>query len=197
MGTRCGDPDAGGERKVLEETPFGTHVLSGKGLFLGAVGCALGRGAASAHFLIPDSVNDDSGEIRWVEYTRYDDARTFGIGQWNRLGGVPILRDSAATPMDLVFRDYSDCGTGTVGYWEPKDGPDAVNFNVCYMRKLSVLSQRASATHEIGHALRLAHPSGTQRSETWRKRSIMYYCSSCVPFNAPQDHDKADYHAIW
>ena len=154
-------------------------------------------GAASAHFLIPDSVNDESGEIRWTEYTRYDDAHTFGIGQWNRLGGVPILRDSAATPTDLVFRDYRDCGTGTVGYWVPANGTDAVNFNICYMGKLSVLSQRASATHEIGHALRLAHPSGNQQSEAWRKHSIMYYCSTCVRFNTPQDHDKADYNAIW
>ena len=154
-------------------------------------------GAASAHFLIPDSVNDGSGEVRWVEYTRYDDARTYGIGQWNRLGGVPILRDSASTPTDLVFRDYRECGTGMVGYWEPKDGTDAVNLNVCYMEKLGSTGKRATATHEVGHALRLAHPSGNKQSEYWRKRSVMYHCSSCVPFSAPQAHDKSDYREIW
>jgi hypothetical protein len=57
--------------------------------------------------------------------------------------------------------------------------------------------RRASVTHEIGHALRLAHPSGQRESEYWRKRSIMYFCSSCVPFSAPQAHDKADYREIW
>ena len=157
----------------------------------------LSAGAASAHFLIPDSVNDETGEMRWEDYTRYDEARRYGIGQWNRLGGVPILRDNAGTPTDLVFRDYRDCGTATVGYWEPKDRADFINFNSCYMGKVSVTDRRASATHELGHALRLAHPSGANASEKWRKSSIMYYCSSCVPFSTPQAHDKADYREIW
>ena len=65
------------------------------------------------------------------------------------------------------------------------------------MGKPSTSAQRASATHEIRHALRLAHPSGNQQSEMWRKGSIMYYCSTCVPFSAPQDHDKRDYREIW
>lgn len=157
----------------------------------------LSVGAASAHYLIPDSVNDESGEIRWEEYTRYDDARRFAISQWHQLGLVPILKDSASTPTDLSFRDYRDCGTGTIGYWEPRDGADFVKFNVCYMKKLGNSGKRATAAHELGHALRLAHPSGNRRSEYWRKRSIMYYCSSCVPFSTPQAHDKADYHKIW
>ncbi len=154
-------------------------------------------GAASAHYLIPDSVNDKSGEIRWEEHTRYDGARRFASDEWHQLGKVPILRDTANTPTDLAFRDYRDCGTGTIGYWEPRDGTDFVNFNVCYMEKLSGAHKRSSATHELGHALRLAHPSGNRQSEYWRKRSIMYYCSSCVSFSTPQAHDKADYREIW
>jgi hypothetical protein len=64
------------------------------------------------------------------------------------------------------------------------------------MEKRSKSVQRATATHEVGHALRLGHPS-SKESEYWRKRSIMYFCSSCVPFSAPQAHDKADYREIW
>jgi len=157
----------------------------------------LSVGAASAHYLIPDSVNDESGEIRWEDYTRYDGPRTFGIGQWNRLGGVPILPDSAETPTDLMFRDFRDCRSGVIGNWQPTTGADFINFNTCYMNKVSTLSKRAAATHELGHALRLAHPSGSRKSEYWRKRSIMYYCSSCVPFSAPRTHDKNDYRGIW
>ncbi len=168
-----------------------------KVVFVAQLVLLLSVGAASAHYLIPDSVNDESGEIRWEDHTRFDSARTYAISQWHRLGGVPILKDSAATPTDLVFRDFRDCGTGTVGYWEPKTGPDAINFNSCYMDKLGASGQRASATHELGHALRLAHPSSTRESEKWRKSSIMYYCSSCVPFSTPQAHDKADYRGIW
>jgi hypothetical protein len=154
-------------------------------------------GAASAHFLLGDSVNDQSGELRWEDRTRYDDARKFAIDRWDALGRVPILRDTANTPKDLVFRDYRECGTGVIGNWQPGDGPDFINLNTCYMEIRSKSVRRASVTHEIGHALRLAHPSGQKESEYWRKRSIMYFCSSCVPFSAPQAHDKADYREIW
>ena len=70
------------------------------------------------------------------------------------------------------------------------------NLNVCYMENRSKSVQRATATHEMGHALRLNHPSDKE-SEYWRKRSIMYFCSSCVEFSEPQAHDKADYREIW
>ncbi len=157
----------------------------------------LSAGSASAHFLLGDSVNKNSGELRWEDRTRYDDARSYAIEQWGALGRVPILRDSANTPTDLVFRDYRECGTGVIGNWQPGDGPDYINLNTCYMEKQSKATQRASVTHELGHALRLAHPSGTKQSETWRKSSIMYFCASCTPFSAPQSHDKADYREIW
>ena len=157
----------------------------------------LSAGTASAHYLLGSSVNE-SGQLRWEDRTRYDDARAFAIKQWHALGGVPVLRDTADTPTDLVFRDYRDCGSGVVGTWQPTEvGPDFINLNVCYMEKLGNSGQRASVSHELGHALRLAHPSGTKQSEYWRKRSIMYYCSSCVPFSTPQAHDKADYREIW
>ncbi len=156
----------------------------------------LSAGTASAHYLLGDSVNEN-GVIRWEEYTRYDGARRFAIGQWNQLGGVSIWPDRPTTPTDLVFRDYRECGTGVIGSWEPRDGPDSINLNICYMEKLGSTGKRATATHEVGHALRLAHPSGNKQSEYWRKRSVMYHCSSCVPFSAPQAHDKSDYREIW
>ena len=125
----------------------------------------LSAGAASAHFLLGDSVNNQSGELRWEDRTRYDDARKYAISQWNALGRVPILRDSANTPKDLVFRDYRDCGSGILGNWEPRDGPDSINLNVCYMEKHGKSTKRATATHEVGHALRLAHPSGAKQAQ--------------------------------
>jgi hypothetical protein len=156
----------------------------------------LSVGTVSAHYLVVDSVNE-SGEIRWKDGTRYDGPRAFAIKQWHALGRVPILRDTQATATDLVFRDFRDCGTGVIGYWQPQDGADSINFNICSMEKQSNSVRRATATHELGHALRLAHPSGSKQSGHWRKRSIMYYCSSCVPFTTPQAHDKSDYRDFW
>ena len=156
----------------------------------------LSAGAASAHYLLGDSVNE-SGQLRWEDRTRYDEARTYAIKQWNALGRVSILRDSANTPTDLMFRDYRDCGSGVIGNWQSVEGPDYINLNTCYMEKQSKPVQRASVVHELGHSLRLSHPSGSKQSEYWRKRSVMYFCASCVPFSAPQAHDKADYREIW
>jgi hypothetical protein len=158
----------------------------------------LSVGTASAHYLAESahSVNE-SGEMRWKDGTRYDKARTFAIKQWNALNRVPILRDTQNTPTDLVFRDFRDCGTGVMGYWQPKDGADSINFNICSLNKQSDSVKRATATHELGHALRLAHPSGSKQSDYWRKRSIMYCCSSCLSFTKPQAHDKSDYRDIW
>ncbi len=156
----------------------------------------LSVGTASAHYLTSDSVSE-SGEIRWEERTRYDDARRFSVSQWNRLGRVPIQPDSRGTATDLVFRDYRQCGSGVVALWQPSDGADSINFNVCHMNNQSSSNKRAVATHELGHALRLAHPSGTRSSRYWSTRSIMYYCPTCTSFSAPQKHDKADYRAIW
>jgi hypothetical protein len=157
----------------------------------------LSVGSASAHYLAGDSVSEESGELRWKDGTRYDNARRFAIEQWNALDRVPILQDTQSTPTDLVFRDFRDCGTGIIGYWQPEDGADAINFNICAMDKQSNSVKRATATHELGHALRLAHPSGSKQSDYWRKRSIMYYCSSCIPFTRPQPHDKSDYRETW
>lgn len=156
----------------------------------------LSVGMASAHYLLGDSVNEN-GEMRWVDRTRYDNARTYAIKQWNALGRVRIMRDTANTPTDLVFRDYRDCGSGVIGNWWSGDGPDFISLNTCYMEDQSTAVQRASVTHELGHSLRLSHPSGVKQSEYWRKRSIMYFCASCVPFSAPQAHDKADYRETW
>ena len=84
----------------------------------------LSAGTASAHYLAESahSVNE-SGEMRWKDGTRYDKARAFAIKQWNALNRVPVLRDTQNTPTDLVFRDFRDCGTGVMGYRQPKDGP--------------------------------------------------------------------------
>ena len=155
-----------------------------------------GGGAAPPHFLFGDSVIDQSGERRGDARARYEAARRYAISQWNALGRVPILRDSANTPKDLVFRDYRECGSEIIGDWQSGEGPDSINLNVCYMEKHDKSAKRASVAHEIGHTLSLNHPSDKE-SEYWRKRSIMYFCSSCVPFSAPQAHDKADYREIW
>ncbi len=87
----------------------------------------VGVDSASAHSLGYDSV--DGREIRYEDHTRYDDARKFGVSQWNRLGSVSIRNEQSGT--DLEFRDYKNCRDGVVGYWQWRSGVDLLSFNTC------------------------------------------------------------------
>ncbi len=150
-------------------------------------------GFASAHSLGHDAA--DGGEIRWEEYTRYDAEYRLGINEWDALGSVPIQRSESDA--NLEFRDYRACGEGVLGHWMPGDRADSIAFNVCEMDKISAFDRRATAVHEVGHALGLAHPSGSRKSKYWCKNSVMYFSSCKASLNTPQAHDRSDYYSMW
>ena len=153
----------------------------------------LEMGFASAHSLGHDA--SDGGEIRWEEYTRYDAEHKFGINEWNALGSVIIERSESDA--NLEFRDYRDCGDGVLSRWMPGSGADVIAFNVCEMDKISAFDRRATAVHEVGHALGLAHPSGSRKSKYWCENSVMYYSSCKASVHTPQAHDRSDYYSLW
>jgi len=154
---------------------------------------------AEAHGLGNDSVDCTvpfDCEIRWEDQTRYDGARRFAIGQWNRLGRVDIVPDSAATIADLEFVDYKDCDARWDAFWSPRGVSDTIGFNPCSITSHKYSHRpdpNAVAVHEVGHALRLAHPSGRY----WQRRSIMYACARCTPTSTYHAHDVNDYRRTW
>ncbi len=122
----------------------------------------LGMRFAAAHSMDEDSTG--GGEIRWEEYTRYDAEHRFGVDEWNALGSATIRRSQSDA--NVEFRDYRDCGDGVLARWMPGSGADLIAFNVCEMDKISAFDRRATAVHEVGHALGLSHPSGAERAST-------------------------------
>lgn len=158
--------------------------------------------SARAHDLRADSVDRTvltDPEIRWEDHTRFDAERRFAIGQWNRLGRVDIVPDNAITVTDLEFVDVRRCDVTWDAFWDRRLGSDVVGFNPCNIRRDSVhrADPKAVAVHELGHALRLAHPSGDRYSRYWRDRSIMFFCARCTPTSTYRAHDIHDYRRTW
>jgi hypothetical protein len=79
----------------------------------------------------------------------------------------------------------------------PGSGADLISFNVCKMDKISSFDRRGAGVLEVGHALGLAHPSGSRKSKYWCKNSVMYYSFCKASLNTPQAHDRSNYYSLW
>ena len=157
------------------------------GLFAALLSAGVMSGASSAHYLSEDSV--DGREIRYEDYTQWDDSRTWAIARWNDMpDGVNVAPDNAGSIADLEVRDYN-ANDGLCGYWDGRTGADLLALNSRYYSGASTHNRRACTLHEFGHAHRLAHSYSTE---------VMDPCPVCVTaYTSPQSHDRADYNGIW
>ena len=136
------------------------------------------------------------GNIRYADGPdfNYIHARYWAVSQWNRLNGVPILKGTASTDRDLAFRQKRWVSDTQAYYdWRPPD-VDQIWFNRYQMDKFGRYDREAVAVHEVGHALRLAHPP---RTRYWYNRSIMWWDAKASRFHSWQKHDKRDYYNYW
>jgi hypothetical protein len=146
-------------------------------------------GAAGAHFQSEDSV--DGNEIRYEDYTKWDDSLSWSIARWQELsGGVKIAPDSWSTAADLEIGDYNTAD-GRCGYWDGKFGADVIGLNDRFFSGYSTTDRRACQLHEWGHAQRLDHSYDHQVMDD----CAVSACGSAYTY--PQSHDKSDYYSIW
>lgn len=161
-------------------------------IFLAAFWMA--TGVAAAHFLNSDSVDcgDNGCEIRYEEYTKYDEANANAIDGWESIaGGVNIAPDIASTVTDLEVTDYSDSGDNRCGFWDPRVAADRIALNKASLDNDTQRERWACVIHEWGHAHRLAHSFNDQ---------VMDDCPVCDTggtYINPQNHDRDDYNQIW
>lgn len=142
-----------------------------------------------AHYFLGYS-SVDGRVIDWRDYTKYDDPRQTALNQWS-LGRVTLRQwdPNGFSIADLDFGDYNDCNDTRTGYYSTWQQPDKIYFNSCQLDKSHVTSsmRRNTASHELGHALGLAHnPDSTQ---------VMYGSQTSIV--VPQAHDKQDYYELW
>lgn len=133
----------------------------------------------------------DGNEIRYEDYTRYNDALSRGISGWENLsGGVNIAPDSPWTVADLEIRDYNR-NDGNCGYWTGRTGADLINLNVRFFGGYGTRDRRACSLHEWGHAHGLDHSYNDQAMDDCPVSA----CGST--YITPQSHDRGDYYYLW
>jgi hypothetical protein len=140
-----------------------------------------------AHFLGYSSV--DGGDIRYSDYTDYDDARRWAISRWNEMGTIDILPDRWWTINDLKWKDTDRSDVSWAGRTSHRPWPgqeDYITLNKFYLRNFTTDRRRNVALHEQGHTLGLAHSFAGQ---------VMYAFVSTL--TTLQNHDKADYNQLW
>lgn len=131
----------------------------------------------------------DAREIRYTDYTQYDTAYLWARDKWNGFGKVNIAPDTIWTVNDLKWQDAYRSDVTWAGQYTYRGGigeEDYVTFNKYYMQNYTDSKQKNVATHELGHALGLAHSYSGQ---------LMYAYVSTI--TTPQSHDISDYNTLW
>lgn len=153
-------------------------VLLGASMFLAGV-------AQATNYVLGYSSVDEE-EIRWGGSTTYSTQWNSAITTWNALSVINIAADTAATYEDLTVSDVTKSTVTWAGQYTNSVGSDTIKFNTYFMNGYSSSKKQNVTTHELGHALGLAHSlSG----------NIMYaYVATRTSLGT---QDTTDYHYLW
>lgn len=141
--------------------------------------------AATHYVLGKDSVDD--GEIRCGGSTTYRTNWDSGRSTWNSLEKVKITGDANNTLQDLTVKDVNKDYVSWAGYYDYDSlNADEILLNTYYLKNYSKAWRTNVCTHELGHALGLAHSiSDNIMDENVTSRTSL------------GKQDKLDYNYLW
>lgn len=128
----------------------------------------------------------DEREIRWGGATVYANQWNSAIATWNARGRVNIAPDNAWTYEDLRVSDINRADQHWTGAYDRRAGTDTLRFNIFYLVGKTNNQRQNTATHELGHALGLAHSV---------RGNIMFDTQTSQLVLGPQDI--VDYTFLW
>jgi hypothetical protein len=126
----------------------------------------------------------DNWEIRWGWSTTYSSQLTSAISTWNNYWDINIAPDNASTYEDLTIVDINDSNESRYWYYDYDIiWADELELNIAHMSLLTSNQRQNVITHELWHALWLAHsiPNNIMVA-IWELDRISLW-----------DQDKADY----
>jgi hypothetical protein len=130
----------------------------------------------------------DGKEIAWGGTTTYSSQCASAIATWNARGKISITPDTIWTVEDLTFVDVNSTASWYKwnGLWQQNTYADYLYQNKAYMASMSSAYQQNVCTHELGHALGLAHSIAA---------NVMYSYSTSTTALGTQD--KSDYSYLY
>ncbi len=128
------------------------------------------------------SLIDSGKHLDWGGSTAYQTEFNAAINTWNSYKAGVIRKDSWNTIKDVTISDYSEVSS-VVGV---TSSAGTIKFNTYNMQNLTSTERLNTCTHELGHALGLAHN---------QVGDVMYaYVSTVTNLS---DNDKASYDASY
>ena len=135
----------------------------------------------------PPAVNLDENEIRWGGSTAYSTEWDNAVEMWNASTSGAVNIYYAVSANDLLVEDIDDPLEPWAGKWSAEENPPKILLNDDQLSGASSNQVQCVASHELGHALGLAHSITT---------NIMY--ESCASGQVvPGAQDLADYEFVW
>ncbi|MFA6493799.1 MAG: hypothetical protein WCT49_01995, partial [Candidatus Paceibacterota bacterium] len=137
------------------------------------------------------SVNESNKTLGWdwLNSTHpYPDEWASSTLLWNGLGKINIYQNSTSTPQVQVSAVYEpDLFYNALWSFVPSS-PDSIEMNTYFMGDLNSVQKITVISHEIGHALGLAHSYLS---------NVMYYAAGIEEQDFLGNQDEVDYNYMW